>query len=456
LTDVRLRRARLVLTALEQRCVPAVTATFVSGNLAVTGDDGNNDITLTQAGAGMYRVDGLTGGSRAFSGVNYIAVNAKGGTDTVTLNGGGQNFLLYGATVTGAGTLTVVNNKFNIGSLGGFFTVSDAGPNNVSVFIQAGTSLGRGFSVTTGAGNDSVAVGPGAAVYGPALLRLGDDTNSVTFTGALVDGALTVAAGAGSNTVELTNTKLGNINPGSLDINVGAADTVKLTGLAVNGNGQVMSGNGTLKLDVTNAMFKGHLDVAARQVTTQFLASTIGDWLRLTTDATNNTSGTDSIGIRSCKIWGDFRVQTGTNFQYLNVQTTTISGDATVSGRGGALFLATGSTVRGGLVVDYQAAPANASAEIRLTRTWVKGALAITTGAGDDQITLNDALVGLTSPSAVATINTGGGNDTVDLSSSTFYCNALFDGGPGSNHLRKGGARFLESPPIVIHFEING
>jgi hypothetical protein len=84
----------------------------------------------------------------------------------------------------------------------------------------------------------------------------------------------------------------------------------------------------------------------------------------------------------------------------------------------------------------------------------VKQALAIATGAGDDTITLNDDFIGEASPTAVAGINTGGGNDTVDLSGSTFYCNARFDGGPGSDSLHKGGAQFRALPPIIVNFEV--
>ena len=104
--------------------------------------------------------------------------------------------------------------------------------------------------------------------------------------------------------------------------------------------------------------------------------------------------------------------------------------------------------------LDYQAAPANHSAEIRLTKTTVKRALAITTGAGNDSITLHGDTIGQASPSAVTTINTGGGNDTVDLDSSTFYSNARFDGGPGTNSLHKRGAQFLGLSPVIVNFEI--
>ncbi len=382
------------------------------------------------------------------------------GTDKVTLNGG-PVALTYGATITGAGALIVVNNQFNIGTPYGGFTVMGTGTDDVNVFVQAGTVLGCGFSVTTGAGNDSVVVGPTAVVWGPALLRLGDGTNYTNFTGALVDGALTVAGGVGSDTVELTNTTLGYFHPGSLDINQvgGGTETVKLSGLTVNGNAQVVNLNTSLKLDVTNTICQGYLKISAFEVTTQVSNSRLGGWLWVATNPWNATTpelnlfGQDAIVINTCQIGGDLKVQTGNNWQYLNVKNSFVGGNGSVWGFEGGMFLASGSMIQGGLVVDYQVVPADHSSTIQLTQTTVQHALAITTGAGDDEITLNGDTIGQAMPFAVATINTGGGNDTVDLSGSSCYCNALFDGGPGTDTLHLGGARFLVSPPAILKFE---
>ena len=43
--------------------------------------------------------------------------------------------------------------------------------------------------------------------------------------------------------------------------------------------------------------------------------------------------------------------------------------------------------------------------------------------------------------------------DTVDLGLSTFYCNARFDGGPGTDTLHRSGAHFLGLPPVIVNFE---
>jgi hypothetical protein len=460
LTELRLRHPRrLALTALEVRCVPAVTATFVSHQLAVTGDDGNQNITVTQTGAGAYRVDGLTAGSQTFTGVNYIAVNTKGGTDQVHLVGAsGQIALLYGATVTATGALTVVDDNFNINVSNGSLTVMDTGSANVSVSVLDGTKLGDGFSVTTGAGNDSVSIGSNVFVGGPTLLRLGAGTNSTTINAATLDGALTVAGGAGRDTVTLTGTMIGLFNPGSIDLNLGGGtDAVTASGLTVTGkgygagNGSIASTNGTVGITVTNATFQGYLDCSGREANAVFTNCTFGDRLRVTT-----TAGNDVVETHGCRIGGLFSALTGTGVSRVTVENTTVVGNATVAGSGVASFTATGSTFQGGLVVDYHTAPASAPATIKLDQTTVKGDLAITTGAGADAVALHGVTVGQANTASATTILTGGGNDSVDLGSSVFNSTVQFDGGAGSDHLLKSGAQFRRQPPVILNFETVG
>lgn len=268
---------------------------------------------------------------------------------------------------------------------------------------------------------------------------------------------MTVAGGTGNDTVVLTNTQLGYFGPGSLNLYLGGGtDKVQLPGLStIKGGVWIASPNGSLDLqNLTNAKIQGNLDVRARQVTKLVCSqSNVGGWLWVATDPTNTATGADSITIDSCGIGGDLKVQTGTNYQYLNVNATTVSGNVDVSGDRSDTFIATGSTFQGGLVVDFSTAPSICSATIQLTQTTVKQALNITTGAGDDTVTLKGDPIGQANPNAVATINTGGGNDSVDLSGSTFSCNARFDGGPGTDTLHKGGARFLALPPVILDFE---
>jgi hypothetical protein len=453
INEVRLgRKERLSVIGLEQRCVPAAIGIFANGNLGVIGDAGNQNITVTDKGPGAYQVSGLTIGTHTYSGVDYISINTQGGTDTVTLVGG-QDELPGGVTITGMGALTVENNKFNLDPLRGGFSVADTSASAARVTIDPGTVLGDAFDVTTGAGNAKVSVGAGVEVFGDSLLRLGGAANTVSFTGAVVDGALTVFAAAGGNTVTLTNTKLGEINTGSLDISLGGGNnTVKLPGLSIKGSGVVKSTNGSLSLGVKNATIVGYLEIDAANVSAQVSGCTLSAWLKFATGATNGAFGTDSIEIDTSQIGGNFTAQTTSNFLSVNVKSSTsVSGNCSVSGGYGGWFPANGLTVQGALDADFE--DSSNPTTVTLTDTTVKGVLTITTGTGNDTVTLSDAYIGQASSGGVAQILTGSGNDKVDLGSSIFYCKAKFDGGPGTDSLHKSSARFLKPPPTVLNFE---
>lgn len=454
-TELRLRRSQpLALTALEQRCVPATTALFVGGSLAIFGDDGNQNITVTEVGSAAYRVDGLTGGSRVFNGVEYLAIQTKRGTDSVTLVGG-QSAIANGVTIGGFGKLTVVNNRMNINALGGGFTVTNTSAFDVSVFVQPGTFLGKGFSVTTGLGNDSVVVGAGAEVYGGTLLRLGGGSNNTVFSGAVVEGNLTIAGAAGTDVVELANTKIGNFKAGYLDVTLGGgSDVVRLLGTSVKGNSQVVSPNGKLRLDVEGINVRGNLGVGASQVTTKMTLSSLDGRLWVTSSAPKTAPGIDNVHVDSCLIGGDLRVQSGMNYQYLSVRGTTVGGNGMISASGGALCIVSNTNFLSGVVVDYLGTPATrGGATISWTQTTVQRSLSMATGAGNDEIRLNRCVIGPANPAGVSLFNVGGGNDLVDCNGTRFHGNVRFDGGPGVDTLRRNGAICLGMPPVIINFE---
>src|SRR5919199_2771473 len=114
-------RWRLALLALEDRTLPAVTASFVNGILTVLGDAADNQIRVTQANGQIV----VTTTGQAFDaaavrsltvdggdGNDYIAIDASvaigalvfGGYGNDTLVGGGGGDQLFGGP--GANTLT--------------------------------------------------------------------------------------------------------------------------------------------------------------------------------------------------------------------------------------------------------------------------------------------------------------------------------------------------------------
>src|SRR5262245_33466686 len=87
------RRGRLpLLEVLEDRAVPAVTASFLpgSGTLSVIGDNLDNTSTISRNAAGTILVNGgavaVQGGTPTVANTALIQVFGQGGNDTITLN----------------------------------------------------------------------------------------------------------------------------------------------------------------------------------------------------------------------------------------------------------------------------------------------------------------------------------------------------------------------------------
>ena len=196
---------KLNLEGLEDRTVPAVTATFNNGVLfLVDANDGAADVvTVTQTGGtinvtgvGATTVNGqLAGVAVPFNGVNFINVNFKGGSDSVTFN-----------------TLNITGSI--VASMGlGDDTIQFAGLTNVgNVFINGGD------------GNNTVAAADGGT-YGHVNIFNGNGFQVVNLQTTAVAN-LTINAGMtvvnGVNTTGTPNTiNIGSGVVGTVAINNG-------------------------------------------------------------------------------------------------------------------------------------------------------------------------------------------------------------------------------------------
>ena len=148
------RRAVLRLNLLDERLVPAVTATFLSspGILTVMGDGRDNTITVSRDAAGQILVNGgavhVRGGTPTVANTSLIQVFGQNGDDTISLNeanGALPAAFLFG----GAGNDTLTG-----------------GSGNDLLFGQTGndTLLGKGGNdlLFGGSENDTLTVGSGA------------------------------------------------------------------------------------------------------------------------------------------------------------------------------------------------------------------------------------------------------------------------------------------------------
>jgi hypothetical protein len=198
-------RARLSAEPLEDRSVPAVSATISSGTLLVTGAATNpgDTIAITQTATGTFTVtDGGTPVTVQGSGpVNDVAVRLGKASDTVTIDLGG--FTLAGGVSAslGGGTdsLAVAN-----GTVGGNLVVK-GGPGRDTVIVADGLTVNGALAVATVGGDDRVNVGA-ATIAGGATFDLAGGNDALTFQATVGTGTgrgLDVNAGTGNDDVEL-------------------------------------------------------------------------------------------------------------------------------------------------------------------------------------------------------------------------------------------------------------
>lgn len=462
------RTRRLSVEALESRIALATTAVASNGVLGIVGDNGNQNIAITQTGTAAFRVDGLTAGSQTFNNVKSISVNTKGGDDRVNFAGAGRIANLSNVSVSADGKLVVDNYQFHMNYSGmgaAGFNVRGTGQAPVLVALQPGTQLvNAGFSVQTGGGNDSVFIGPGVFIQGRTLINLGDGENCTAIDGANLDVALTVTGRTGNDTVLMSNTRVGLDYGAGFELSVGdgssnqpmGVDTVNLFNVLVKGNSAITSTQGSLKLDVSNSTFRaivntttrGYLDVSGKQIDAH-VSNSIFD-SRLSFTSKQSESRVDRVALSHSTIGGEFKALTSGGADVVGLHASRIIGNAWVAAKGMlGLVIDTSTVFESSVDVNTSTAPSGDFSLIRIENTTVKKALKIQTGAGWDVVkVLNSDLGRATGASTPSLINSYGGNDTVDLSGTVFFDFIQADGGIGFNELKKS-ATFLKGSQFL-------
>jgi Ca2+-binding RTX toxin-like protein len=239
-------RTVLELLSLDERVMPAVTATFLPSahTLSVFGDSGNNTITISRDAAGHILVNGgavtIHGGTPTVANTTLIDVFGEAGNDAISLdetNGALPNAQFFG----GAGNDTLTG-----------------GSGNDLLFGEAGddTLLGKGGNdflfggdgndvLTGGAGNDQVfgQNGNDRMIWNP-----GDGTD-LNEGGAGAD-TVEVNGGNGSETFTVTangtRVRVDRVSPAPFSIDIGTSEN-----LVINANGGddvITAGNGLAPL----------------------------------------------------------------------------------------------------------------------------------------------------------------------------------------------------------------
>src|SRR5262245_51060316 len=195
----RALRLRPALETLEDRCCPTVNIAVIGHTMIVQGDAADNKVTITDDGSGNISAT-IDSVSKDGTGINYVIVNTKGGSDTV-------DYKLGADPLTSSLYLAV--------DLGAF---------------QDGTSTNNSatFDFTAGVSAPYLAVG--------VLSGLGKDSVKADF-GAITDSYVAVAAALGGNDDSFTAT-FGDLN-GDADVYVGAFGGFGIDSLSVTATGKI-------------------------------------------------------------------------------------------------------------------------------------------------------------------------------------------------------------------------
>jgi len=259
------------------------------GNHKITTGSGNDNITI---GAGTSTISSGDGDDNVTitttQNTNNYTINLGAGNDSVQLNGNGGEL----ARVSSSSG----NDQININNIRSQITLS-SGDNTVN--LNNSQLSGDNNSISTGAGNDTIAV----KSNGSNTINVGNGTNQITLSG---NSSNTVTSGSGNDVIKSY--------AGSLTLNSGAGDDV----LEITSNEaqdkltlNLGDGNDTVKITATGAATTiannygdDSYDLTGTQVK---LSDTLGNMTlalnnqQLTNDMNTITTGTgnDNISISS-------------------------------------------------------------------------------------------------------------------------------------------------------------
>jgi hypothetical protein len=396
---------------LEHRIAPAATASFAAGILSLTGDNGNDLLTVTElATPGSYHVDGLEIGQETdFTGVISIEVNTRDGNDAFTFNGVATEgtVLAKDLKITGKGALQVTVNP-NVNIRGIVSIDHGGGPNTPALTATiegAGITLGQ-LVIRDGQGDSTLNFGDGARVIKGVLLEggAGAGNDQAFFEGAIIGTTLTKTdAGGGSDQLSIQASRVG----GALKF-IAASDSANFFVQSVS----------SIKGPIT-ATYTGD------GTTTTTLAGLLGS-INVTSAASN-----DTVSLGGANVVGNVTLKLGDGLNVVTHGSSEISGNVSITGGANSTTVSADFTrIYGGLTV---AAPLSSSLSVTLNNSTVNGKLSFLGGGGNDGLsaTLSTITGGITATLGIGTnfvqldtvgslagvtINGSSGNDAVSAS----------------------------------------
>ena len=392
------------IESLEPRIAPAATSSFAGGVLTITGDDGDNAITIGETGTpGGYNVLGLDAGQEsAFTNVTAIVVKLLGGTDSLIFNGssGAGTALKKDLKISSAGALTAtINANTNIT---GLLEVTHSGTGLLDLdLVGVGITAG-GLTVKDGEGSATIDVDFRTHIAKNFLFTDGPGAgNGVVHLLGTVGGSATHKSSSSGSDLFVIHAALigGGVNFTSSASNSGFALE---NGTMVKGSVKLIStgtGSNTVTLEGTTFVF-GNLSVTA---------GAANDTVNIRAFVAGNTAlklgeGSNALNVPSgAHFGGNVAVTIGTGIAELNLDGCTIGGALTINAKKSLV-----------------------AADVDITSSKI-GKLSLTTGAGNDTFDTSDLTV-----FGTLTAQLGAGNNTTTMSDVTASAFA-FGGGTGND-----------------------
>ncbi len=466
----RLNRKLLRLEPLESRHMLSgnIVQVAIAGiNMTLTGDASNNAIQIQQtsyATPGAFLIKGLNG-TKVWDGIGSpndattqmnvagingsIAVNLQQGQDTLNFlappdarAGMNDKSIVIGnlAITNDDGTKNIDINSVRVN--GNFGVTNVAGANVFNTLKIENDSVVQGATVITNASSgDSNTSIVSSDLQGTLAITNGDGADIVLVQqltiGTAAGGATTITNGVGGSTTTFTaTTGQSTILYGALSINNGAPlgsallNEVDFVNTLVRESVTITNGDGNTITNVTNSTLG--TDVAAAspltvnnaagydQLTIQATSTSAvcavpwgatinngvaGQFYGSMATIKNATIGANSVALAGLTINND-------SFDnVIDIEKSTVSSLATLNCAAGGNNIITLGDSGTGAVADT-----------------TFGALALTCGGGDDNVTMQNATVLVTT-----NVNLGAGVDKLTLANVKFGGDTTLDGGPGVN-----------------------
>jgi large repetitive protein len=474
------RRRRLAVEALEGRAVPAgnVTAALSStGLLSITGDDADNVFTLevtegnvTLTPDASTQINGQAAGTPVTltGAARNLKANLKEGNDSVAIHNT-ADFVLTGSAAFDLGEGTNALDLSTTGRIGLGALAVKAGDGDDTVTVRGGlgdgSTIAAGATFDLGAGAVNLVLGDDAGGFGELSVQGRGGVRVAGSTGGTVTAkALTVARsfktsiGATSQTT-FTNCTLGRLSQTGDVINSNLNSTTVTGSVTATGRGfALVYGNGlTVTGDVRVsspehvaglAAYNGGLSARNATVTAGYWAIFGGDSGPVTLTGNLTVSSPSQTGVllnmqSPSEVKGNITLNGGWQQDSFSVSPMFKADRNVVLNMGDGdnvvtIGAATAPTPIGGNLVIQSAAGNDA---IALERVAVTGLTSITTGAGNDTLTIDNG----STFTGTFVADTGSGNDIISIAQSvgaaapvTFTGNAVILAGAGYDTLQLG------------------